>query len=502
MRTHHTRGSIFSKLLIAIAIFLILFIALAAWAVWSAATAKPMGMVTDYAAQMQAAVESGQPEGQDAWPDIVRVTDLIVTIRQGALDDFAADPANAATVAEQPLNIWSIDFTAIYNTAWMDDLDAEDPSDREMAERSRTGSAIARRALDAAPATGIFETLDDIAAAPRAVRPIDTEGPLIHILLPELGKARSITRMNTARAHLAAEAGDWPEAIRSTEHSLALARHLGAQATLIEHLVGIAIQAVALQRVDLWLNDPAPETVAAIAAPLAAALDRQRSTRTIADTLNTERIWALDFIQWTHTPGGRAIPSSMAAQGGTIPGGPAAALATAPPAISNLAGFVMPSARQTERLLNTLYDQLAANAAIPRADRTDIDTEIDTATNRNWIASVLVPAVSKAAASGDLSQVHWNLTRTALAIELHRATTGSLPNTLADLTHPNAPTFTHDPITADQPLRYRIDPTQPAGYLLYSIGLDLNDDAGRPTPTRRDANATGDIVWGHADATD
>ena len=497
MRTHHHRGSIFSKLLIAVAIVLILFIALVAWAVWSAATAKPMGMVTDYAAQMQAAVENGQPEGQDAWPDILLVTDLIGTICQGALDEFAADPANTATVAQHPINIWSIDFTAIYNTAWMGDVNSEDPSDRESAEWSRIGSAIARHALDAAPATGIFEALDDIAAAPRAVRPIDTEGPLIHILLPELSKARSITRMNTARAHLAAEAGDWPEAVRSTEHSLALARHFRAQATLIEHLVGIAIQAVALHRIEFWLGDPAhtPETVAAIAGPLAAALDRQRSTRTIADTLNTERIWALDFIQWTHTPGGRAIPASMATQGGTIPGGPAAALATAPPAISNLAGFVMPSARETERILTEIYATLADYAALPRAERQDVSAEFDRLVNSNWLAEVLVPAVSKAADTADLAHIHWNLTRTALAIELHRARTGTLPETLADLTEPNAPNFTKDPVTNDAQLHYSINTTQSTTFTLYSIGLDCTNDNATPSPEPRRAEP-GDIVWG------
>lgn len=496
----HRRASIFGKFLIASAIAFILFIALIVWAAWSAATAKPMGMVTDYAAEMQRVVAEAQPPGTDVWDDILFATDLMRTIRTEAKAAIEADP-NIESVDDY----FQLDFAAITDESWQADLDSEHPTDKRIAEQARLGAIIARRALDDAEATDLFSTLDTIAAGPRAVRPINVQGPLINLLLPELRDARDIGRLSAARAHLAAQAGDDDQAVRSIEHGLAIARHFRVQATLIDHLVGLAIQAVIIQSIDVWLTSDHPPSADTLAA-LAAAMDRQHSTHTVADAIKSESIWAVDMIQWTHTPGGRPIPTAFATNVGANPGGFAGSLTAAPPAVANLAGFIMPSARETQRILTDIYDAFAIHAATPRADRGDIDAEFDRLLSKNWLAEVLVPAISKASDSGDLAHIHWNLTRTAIAIQLHRARTGALPTSLADLTDPNAPSFTKDPVTKAAPLHYRpnphpdANPTTPPDFVLYSIALDCADDNAAPTPDPRRPEP-GDIVWG-IDASD
>ncbi|MEO0716539.1 MAG: hypothetical protein AAFY58_06065, partial [Planctomycetota bacterium] len=447
--------------------------------------------IVDYGAEMQRVVAEAQPPGTNAWPEIIAAADLMAILRTEAEAAIQADPATPGYTDR-----YSIDFDALVDTSWQADLSAEDDNDRFSAEQTRVNAAMATRALTSAESTDLFNLLDTIAAAPRAVRPIQVDGPLINLLLPELRNARDIARLSAARAHIAATAGDHAQAVRSIEHNLALARHFRVQATLIDHLVGLAIEAITLEVIGDWLannasSPPSEETLAA----LAAIMDGQHSNHTVAQSIASESIWALDMIQWTHTPGGRAIPTAFSTVAGTPPGTLGLALGGAPPAVANLAGFIMPSARETQRVLTEIYELLAEYAAPPRADREDIDAQLKQMLFSNWLAEAMIPAVSKAANTADLAHIHWNLTRTALAIELHRARTGSLPATLADLTEPNAPSFTKDPVTNDAQLHYSINTTQPTTFTLYSIGLDCTNDNATPSPDPRRAEP-GDVVWG------
>jgi hypothetical protein len=68
-------------------------------------------------------------------------------------------------------------------------------------------------------------------------------------------------------------------------------------------------------------------------------------------------------------------------------------------------------------------------------------------------------------------------TRLALAVERHRARTGQLPEALSALDVDTAEADYVDPFTG-QPLLFRKDAT---GFVVYSVGPNLQDDGGKPT---------------------
>ncbi len=72
-------------------------------------------------------------------------------------------------------------------------------------------------------------------------------------------------------------------------------------------------------------------------------------------------------------------------------------------------------------------------------------------------------------------RVHFDLARTALAIERFRLPTDALPERLDELVPRYLPQVPIDPFDG-QPIRYR---RRPAGYLLYSVGADGQDNNGR-----------------------
>ena len=82
------------------------------------------------------------------------------------------------------------------------------------------------------------------------------------------------------------------------------------------------------------------------------------------------------------------------------------------------------------------------------------------------------------------------LAMTAIALEQFRAAHGNqYPATLAELTPAYLTAAPQDPFDG-QPLRYR---KQASGYVLYSVGQDLKDNGGKPTPGGR-GNITFSVV--------
>lgn len=104
------------------------------------------------------------------------------------------------------------------------------------------------------------------------------------------------------------------------------------------------------------------------------------------------------------------------------------------------------------------------------------DVEARNIPERLYGPKIILPTYAKVAASHALGAAAQRATRTAIAIELHRATYGSLPEDLVALTPRFLPVLYTDPIDG-APLRYtKLD----SGYAVYSVGIDLQDNLGEP----------------------
>ena len=205
------------------------------------------------AAGILAFVEAAQPAGssdeENGWTAFEEVAAEIDSVEGDVFDAFAArtDPGRAYP-----------DFSSIY-------AGIEDRLEGEQRSAAELSLQLALDTLDELRETGVLTRLDALAHHRRAVHEftLPANRPAVAVLLPSLGSARNLARINAARMHLAAEAGDREEFLAAFESGLAIARFCAHQFTLIEALVGDAIvfllheqaRAAILQHPDTeWLD--------------------------------------------------------------------------------------------------------------------------------------------------------------------------------------------------------------------------------------------------------
>lgn len=115
------------------------------------------------------------------------------------------------------------------------------------------------------------------------------------------------------------------------------------------------------------------------------------------------------------------------------------------------------------------------------------------------MAARLFPAIHLASLKVSNGQIALNLARVGCALERHRLAHGSYPAALNAL----VPAYLEAiPLDLDrQPLRYRLQPN--GSFILYSIGIDLQDDHGRiGKPNGTFTTEEGDWVWKYPEAAD
>ncbi len=413
---------------------------------------------------------------QNMPPDALNEWDLIGRI---AAKHTAAREAVQARNPDWPLI--AFDFTLLYRP----DAEASKDTTREHTIAAATEWIAEFRALGG---------LDDLARLPKitfAARPAQ-EGAFINVLLPELGQMRSIARMNAARMALAANAGDDAERLAAFEQSLASARLLGAQQTLIDALVGNAIDALACGELRHELIEHPP--TAAAARDLLAAMDRQQLP-SLGPVFDTERFFSLDTIQRTFSDdgggNGRFLPTAAAEFGmdtaGTTFGVPVRAETFR---VFNVLGLLHPDRRSTEARANEIYDHFMKVSAMTRAERAAMTAPDPTAgLQRFKILELMVPAFGKALQSRDQIDADLAATRLILALEIHHAEKWAYPATLAELAPSIVPEVPLD-ATNGKPFGYRLlapgEDAHGRGFLLYSVGTDGVDNGGSmgATPDR------------------
>ena len=385
----------------------------------------------------------------------------------------AARTAVAAKHPDLPLEVFDFSFLTT--------PDAEPSRDTYTADQAR---AVCLEWIEEFRKAGGFEDLAKLPPIPYAARPYPATGPLVLTLLPELGHSRQLARMNAARMFLAAQAGDEAQRLAAFQEMLASARLIGAQATLIDNLVAVAINALACGELRKEITDkPLSEQAAR---DLLAAMDRHKLPSP-AGAFDGERFSSLDMIQRTFSDNGngsgRFLPAAAAGLSsdlGSPIGGPG--IASGGNRVFNVLGLLEPSRAETEARATQIFDHFVKLASMTRTQRAALAGPDPTANlERFKILSLMVPAVGKALESNDQIASELAATRIMLALEIHRARTGSYPATLAEL----APAILAEvPLDAvnDKPFGYRV---LEAGadhrghlYLLYSCGTDGVDNGG------------------------
>lgn len=437
--------------------------------VYFALTATPHPVI-DYGRQLEELVSESQAdrEGDDVWPVFMEALELVQLAESDAYD-------TDAVFAEKEVGI---DYDVIYNyEGRLADIDEHSIFRDEDVEYLDLQRRLSLEALRRFEDVGVISRLDEIAASGMGVMPMpdSRDEMLIGILLPLLSEQRQTARALRARMFLAAEQDDWDTYTASFEHIIAVGRLTGEQPFLIQRLVGIAIRAMAFRAVGEDLMAGRLEDAALQG--LVDAIERQSPMLPVEFAFRSELLWELDAVQWVHTKRGRIILSEV----GKLDWG------SAPRSkIINVASIVFPRKAETEQWFRDFHEVIIAQSKLTPAERRQqpLDPEWDDLGWQQLLQGILVPAMGSAMRADDQARLTELGLRVMLAIERYRADQGLLPADLASLVPDYLDELPQDSYALGAvPLGYFVfEHTDEHGreYLLYSVGADGEDNAGKP----------------------
>lgn len=310
------------------------------------------------------------------------------------------------------------------------------------------------------------------------------DGSLIGVLLPALGKMRDAGRAAVVEANSLVLEQRYKEAADLLADTLRAGAKTGQGPTLIENLVGTAIQSMASDALlELAANPEFAKSadLAQIAATLEMASEKPRS---LAENMQFERAMVLDLIQrsfaydaqeQTYRPQVNAMLTQLGGVAGEQPN---------PLVVLQMATLDF---RSTLAETNSAYDRLTEHMAQPytraRALMNEWEQGFDE-NQQNPLLRVMLPAVSRASlvrGRNDAKQHASVLVQNLLAYQQQH---GAPPDSLVDFAGRE---FVIDPLTGEQ---FRYERTAD-GFRLYSVGLNGTDDGG----LHDDTGETNDIVF-------
>lgn len=349
--------------------------------------------------------------------------------------------------------------------------------------------------------------LDAISIAvqrPKYFRPLVRQQPtddMISILLPDIQESRDIARQLQCRAMLHLGYGRLNESRSDLLAMHRLAGHIAHGATLIEGLVGVAIDTMAMTKDIVWALHP-DQTAESIAA-YRAELKSIPWTGDFSQSLDlAERYMGLDVVQGI----ARGRGTSAFADGGLdqsasedlIPGLGLnsaqftqmltamtldwnATLATMQPIYDDLVAIARIPSRTQRLAAIAAFDQRLAGYRRESTSLSGIVTNVfggNKLRGQNFarmLASLLVPAVAQAREAEDRVQTRLQVRDFFLAAVEYRLTEGTYPENLDVLVSKVADRSPID-VYSERPLRYMTDGTT---LKIYSLGTNGIDNQGQ-----------------------
>ena len=418
----------------------------------------------DYAARYHEYARSLQPGADNGWDLLTRIADLHREIAARHSDE-----------AFELHDGGDVDYTLLWEPDGLDDeytIESQIPRIEAQIQDARD--------------SGLLDMLAQLGATDRLSMPVSGQ-PLLQLELPQLGWARALARLNGARMILAARDADHDQLAAAFGQNLWLARAVPRSSpVLIGNLVGLAIDALTLQRVRGLLL--AGQIDARLAQRLLDALDAAPPPLTMGQTLDAEHLMRLDTINRLYTDDGHGDGLFLVEQfGELLPGtdvGPDVAKAAgaktgSPSFVSKKA--VLSREKEIHSLLLALAD--AAPQDRPGLEATfqaDLEkrSPFTARGQANMLLGILSPSIGRPAGTHDQHALELAATRIMLAIEVYRARTGQPPASLADLTPGILAEIPTDPYTR-APLLYAPAADSTLGYTLYSAGYDQTDNNAR-----------------------
>lgn len=316
---------------------------------------------------------------------------------------------------------------------------------------------------------------------------------LLGCLLPAVQTSRELTRALTARAMLRLGNGDYPGAWQDLLTSHRLARLIGRGSTMIEALVGVAIEAMTIEA-DLVYLEHARLSSREIQDRLK-ELNSLPATTLMADHLDLgERCMFLDSLQLIRRDGGNALRGAIdgkKAEPPSVAQRLALSLIDWQGAIDvgndyfdrEVAALRLKTRPERLREIARLEQELVAVKKRFGEPEEMLKSMLGIGPKKNGVGTtigqimlaLMAPALVQGQTAEDRGRQRIRNLNIALGLAAYHRDKGSYPASLKELVPKYLPEIPND-LFAERDLVYRLTDK---GYLLYSVGDNGKDDAGR-----------------------
>ncbi|MHC4462526.1 MAG: hypothetical protein ACYS30_14000 [Planctomycetota bacterium] len=311
---------------------------------------------------------------------------------------------------------------------------------------------------------------------------------MLSVLLPHLSGFRRIAFSLRWRAQLLAEQGRYEEAFSDIKTCYRFGQHLKGDKVLIEQLVAIAIEHIAVQALRNILSEH--KINSSTLAVLQQDFEQMVAGEDFTPSLKTEKLFMYDEIQRCFTEdrfgGGHLYLSRIR----TI-GSDHESVQTSEELLVEVIFyprrwvravkvlFFHPDKQQTREMADRYYDLWDKNAgktpARLRAEEINIEKEAEELIKDNVLLMILAPALSRVSEISHRNRVDIEAALTIIAILRYEQDSGGYPQNLKQLMADDyLKQLPLDPFS-DKPLVYK--KTQDS-FILYSVGRNFTDEGG------------------------
>lgn len=320
-----------------------------------------------------------------------------------------------------------------------------------------------------------------------------TDNAIFNIELPEMSKLRTAAWCLSLRAKLNALQGQIELAFTQVIELHKMGLHYAGPVTLVEQLVGTAINAIAFNTAFAILDRA--EVDSAILANFQNQLEQQLQQSKPLNFSIGERIYGLDITQHMFTDDGKGdgqlIPVKLFRYKKDSPIVPCISYAK-----SILICLYHPGRRETLRLHKKLYEELDKIVyKTPwqlRQNGTSYQDHVQKLTKGNYFLNDPINAFGRVCEIFQRGKISGEALAATLALLRYKAEKGQLPENLDQLvTAGYLKQLPMDPYS-DSPLVYKcLDDN----FTLYSCGADFDDDGGTPSKWGEGEQGGDRVFW-------
>lgn len=469
------------------------------WQVYDILSGKPNPKV-DYATPFYELMESAQEsEGENGWDLYARTIRHMADVSSAGFL-AAKDAHDARIAAEREADQAALEGEQETNDpipmlADPDEFLTGDDYYPEFGDITRGSIDLAAwtphlEIIASLEADGSFEALAQVRRMSRLVPPRPESGSLAEAmqLFDVFRHEREAVRLAAARLRLAAHAGDWDEFVRLTDESLVLAVRSARRPTLLQQMISGAIVSLLTGEVcrSVLEFEPPDETCLQLARIIESSLPLPRPEY----YLEGERLYSLDTLQRTYTASGRLPISAWGKHRGDFPWEEEPRVDPVRGAIGDALAITVPGHETAAEWTSELLQEAIEFSKKPLRDRLIEEFAASRPAESLPINQVVLKEhgfsfVSSFMRSAAKMECEHKALVLMLLIEAHRARHGAPPAGLDDL----VPEFL-DVLPVDSAsgkgYGYRLLTDDPHGrtYLLYSFGVDGEDNGGHEEPMK------------------